>query len=48
MVQRDHYRELLEEIFNVCEKYSCENAAKYMCTQELASIPLRFGDKTTV
>ena len=46
MVQHDHCRELLEEIFNVCENYSCENIA--ICAQELANITLWFGDKTTV
>ena len=47
MVQHDHCRELLEEILNMCENYS-ESAATYTCTQELANITLRFGDKTTV
>ena len=41
MVQHDHCRELLEEIFNVCENYSCENTA--ICAQELANMTLQFG-----
>ena len=41
MVQHQHCRKLLEEIFTMYEKQSSENKA--MCTHELANITLWFG-----